>query len=379
MPAKILMYENPIFLRTYAVGEIYKNDPKLLTTNLLTQDVLIIHHTHNTGWTKIIEKIRVRAEKKLYTKIIYDYPYEAGLGPKDFEEFRQQIKEFEPYVLDVFYVLNKSMIIEDDNTHVFQLDYFAADIYDRYINYSAKASSMAIWQRPKPLSILVGKVDTKPSRLYTLYRLFEHGLLEDAMTGIINDWTDFNELKHLIKNDDFWNWLENNLGPVDYPEIVKLVTSGYPYSVKTYDYTKISVICETNTDEFLGPGSFITEKTYRPILCRTPFIMQGYQSHIDHLKSIGFDTYDRYLSNDRYLERNMVYYPDHEMEMLGPDHPRYEYINSIPIHAKELLYACEKHEPEISKIALENQRILLDHGKSEKQRLINAFKELLYS
>jgi hypothetical protein len=53
----------------------------------------------------------------------------------------------------------------------------------------------------------------------------------------------------------------------------------------------VEVVCETY---FSGDTFFPTEKTWRPILLKTPFIIQGPQNYLKNLKDLGFKTFDKW-------------------------------------------------------------------------------------
>lgn len=55
----------------------------------------------------------------------------------------------------------------------------------------------------------------------------------------------------------------------------------------------VEICCETY---FSGETFFPTEKTWRAIANRTPFIVQGPQHYLAHLKELGFQTFDQWWS-----------------------------------------------------------------------------------
>jgi hypothetical protein len=73
---------------------------------------------------------------------------------------------------------------------------------------------------------------------------------------------------------------------------------------KVYDiltqYQKIFVDI-VNLPYFSGNTFYLDEKIWRPILTKTPFIVQGPQNFIKNLKKLGFQTFDRWW-NEGYSE-----------------------------------------------------------------------------
>jgi hypothetical protein len=84
------------------------------------------------------------------------------------------------------------------------------------------------------------------------------------------------------------------LDPVTYPILMDQhlrISDQYP------DFF-VEICCETY---FSGETFFPTEKTWRAIANRTPFIIQGPQKHLKYLKDLGFQTFDHWW-NEGYSE-----------------------------------------------------------------------------
>jgi hypothetical protein len=65
--------------------------------------------------------------------------------------------------------------------------------------------------------------------------------------------------------------------------------------IKHYDKIFLDLVIETYV---LGNTFFPTEKTLRPIIARTPFIVMGPKNYLSNLKSLGFRTFDRWWDED---------------------------------------------------------------------------------
>jgi hypothetical protein len=59
-----------------------------------------------------------------------------------------------------------------------------------------------------------------------------------------------------------------------------------------YNSTCFSIASETYTESSPGQPVFITEKTFKPIAFRHPFMVFGNAGTLEHLHSIGFETYE---------------------------------------------------------------------------------------
>ena len=60
---------------------------------------------------------------------------------------------------------------------------------------------------------------------------------------------------------------------------------------KWYKEIFVDVICET---WYTGNSFYVTEKFWRSVVTKTPFIIQGSQNIITNLKKLGFKTFDKY-------------------------------------------------------------------------------------
>ena len=65
--------------------------------------------------------------------------------------------------------------------------------------------------------------------------------------------------------------------------------------VKQYDHVFLDVACETY---FTGQTFFPTEKTWRGIISKTPFVVQGPIDYLKNLKRLGFKTFSDYWTEE---------------------------------------------------------------------------------
>jgi hypothetical protein len=98
------------------------------------------------------------------------------------------------------------------------------------------------------------------------------------------------------------------------------------YDARWYDDTWFSIVAESYVDEYntttwgtnrtpyLGPWPFITEKTFKPIALRHPFMVYGHSGTLARLHELGFETfpemfdesYDRAGTNKIEILKNNV-------------------------------------------------------------------------
>jgi hypothetical protein len=79
----------------------------------------------------------------------------------------------------------------------------------------------------------------------------------------------------------------------------------------------VEIACESY---FTGKTFFPTEKTWRAITMRTPFIIQGPQNYLKNLKLLGFKTFDRWW-DEGYSEDPADYQPLEILKVI-------EYLNT---------------------------------------------------
>jgi len=71
----------------------------------------------------------------------------------------------------------------------------------------------------------------------------------------------------------------------------QLLLNDQEYFAQTYQDFFVEIVCESY---FTGRTFFPTEKIFRPILLKTPFIVQGPQNFLHNLRSLGFQTFSNW-------------------------------------------------------------------------------------
>lgn len=70
-----------------------------------------------------------------------------------------------------------------------------------------------------------------------------------------------------------------------------IITPAHFNIAKYYNKFLIEIICETYT---AGQSFYPTEKTWRPLVCKTPFMIQGPVNFLKNLRRMGFKTFSQY-------------------------------------------------------------------------------------
>lgn len=209
-------------------------------------------------------------------------------------------------IVDFNYVLNRvgSSYSYKNASNILFVEYFAMQTH-RLINEGVHPYNK-IWNTNSDKGLfLVGKPN-KMNRLPILYQLYKKDSLDKFEWSLYLDDDIVTSIKkaNILELDDneLSTFLEHcgrkpDKAPIKFNKTddgdVVHDYSGFPFDSSLYENTLFSLISET---EFNDSGSiFITEKTWRTIVNKHPFIMAGTVNILSHLKSLGFRTFEKYL------------------------------------------------------------------------------------
>jgi len=308
---------------------------------------------------RLLDIIAKRKKQKLQSEIVYEYSHEAGIGDNDLIEYVDLLKSRNIPLGNVKFILNLDQKYIDKRLKISSLQIYSVDFFSvstlRHIQAGINQyTTKHLAHRDPRINFLAAQLFHKTSRLDALYLLFKKGLIQDAIKGILITTDQLDEHRRKINDNSFYIWLSNNLGPADNVKVFKdentggyTACNGNPYSVHIYDQSRVSYICETNCEVHPTPDTFITEKTYRPIINGSPFVLQGSYGQLDFLESIGINTYQKYTGR-RYNEGS-----------------KSSYVESVVDAAQELLQATMKYPYDLDNIARHNQNRLIDYANKQ--------------
>lgn len=145
--------------------------------------------------------------------------------------------------------------------------------------------------------LLVGK--DRFHRIQLLKRFYESSSLDKLLWSFsISDAAAENIKQNSFSNytdSEFQNFLNSCIRYLDYSNNCNdtFIHIGYPYDVDLYNNTGFSIIAET---EFHAVDYvYFTEKTWRPIVNKHPFVLAAPAKNYHRLKSLGFRTFENYL------------------------------------------------------------------------------------
>jgi len=95
------------------------------------------------------------------------------------------------------------------------------------------------------------------------------------------------DLKKIKSQKKFINTNNNDCYPIQHPSNLNIL--------QHYNNFFVDIVCESSIS---GEVFFLTEKTFRPIIARRPFILLGNRESMRNLRKLGFKTFDQWWDED---------------------------------------------------------------------------------
>lgn len=156
--------------------------------------------------------------------------------------------------------------------------------------------------------ILTGKTNS-PNRIGFLIECIKAGILKNHIYSFFPPKEPL--IKHQTLNifnelcdwdyDSFCKEYENNPDDIDIRNTEEdMHYSGFPFSTKLFSDTVVSVVLETNIYRNHNNNADFSEKTYKAIINKHPFIIANSPNSLTMLKKYGFYTFEEYMLNSNY-------------------------------------------------------------------------------
>lgn len=179
---------------------------------------------------------------------------------------------------------------------------------------------------------------TKEHRIGLLKKFYDTDTIHNLVWSFINTDTEKNEIRNRFFSDytdeQYQAFLNHCERILDYtPEYDDnswtFSHNGYPCDISLYERTGFSIISETWINH---SNHLFTEKTWRAIVNKHPFIMVGPIHNITKLRNLGFKTFNEYLTIPEYdrIDSNVS-----------------DRLDAIVINASDFRTLLEKKEPHI--------------------------------
>jgi len=319
--------------------------------------IVIDSNMHKTHIEK--ELFSQRADNNRSTLLLVDYAYETGLSEDQYDNKVRQIAKQGVNIKNVIFVFNRSAYhswMDKHSRNIVVIDLFATSAAIRHAIHNLPVSQTLVKDRPQRVNLLLGKPN-KQSRLLITKSLFDRKSLIDPLVSLLG------KPKDLSKYDDgFIKFIEDNQGPVDDVAVMDtnegVSSQGWSSSTDVYDQTAVSIVCETHET---NDSIFLTEKTYRPILNRHPFVIRSSFKALEYLRSVGFKTFNDFIDED--------YNSDGTVSQDNAD--------VLIQRAEELLKATQSNTDQIQEIVDHNYKVVIALAQLELARLNQKIFEAL--
>lgn len=312
-----------------------------------------IHHT------KIEKQIfDQRSDRNKKTILLVDYSYETGLDEELYDQKVRQIASNGIDIKDVIFVFNRGAYkswMDKHSKQILVIDLFAISAAIRHAIHNMPVSTNSVADRPKRINFLIGKPNKK-SRMLIAESIHQNTDVKDPLVSILGmpDESNYDE--------SFLQFLRNNQGPKDGAEIMQtsegISSQGWSNDTSIYDQSSVSIVCETHET---NDSIFLTEKIYRPIINRHPFVIRSSFRTIEYLQSVGFKTFNG-LIDESY---------DADLEVSKQN------CNTIVTRAQQLLTAVKEYPQKVQEIVDHNYKILIALAQLELARINQKIFELL--
>ena len=362
-------------------GTIFPMFPQLFNKRVINPVHARIHH----GTLAILLRIDILLQAKAaavyecfslykyrknhgsHTKIILDYSLE-GLCYNTPTEVRVLMSIFNEYDVDVandiVFVHNdifNRISISDTIGQNITVDYHSIEAYSKCILTTNNfIDSTLVKDRINGLNLLIGKLKVKHARFFTAYYFYKHDLLDSAVLGIHALPEDIlANMKKYPKCDDinFYNKIITCLGPADSISILHETNEGWtaraggwPFDTAIFKNSSITYSCETYDGGDRGSFNLlVTEKTYRAVINKHPFIVQAAPGQLNTIKSLGFETFSSII-DESYNEYDQL---------------DYSHVEKTVLAAKDFLVKIPDNIDKVQEIVDYNYQHWLSRAKTE--------------
>jgi hypothetical protein len=232
-------------------------------------------------------------------------------SPAMLVELEQVIKSF-----DIGY----TFILDGEYEDLSEVKGVSNIIYSDFLAFSSYINSIdsedqecnEFWNNTKTKGLwTIGRVE-RPHRAILMSKLWENNLLDriDWSFYTYSDNKDYIHKTLLSHYDDltFEKFIKDCTRSLDFTANTddNFHSSGYPFDPNLYRNTSFSIVTESdfNIYDYHQPEFTpkITEKTYRTIINKHPFISAWFPGMIKKLKSKGYRTFEEYTTNPNYNE-----------------------------------------------------------------------------
>jgi hypothetical protein len=248
------------------------------------------------------------------------------------------------------------------------------DFYVNMIYQSYKDSNTAQWNSQADKFLFLGGVPSRPNRIVLLSKIYSRGLLKNSEWSFFPPWTvddqewcrnalsdmeDYDKFLLDCKNsiDDLYE-TSKNYSRYNSEQLVQNKTHETAWcqspgwvNPTVFERTLFSLLSEGNAYPPATDYKFLTEKTWRAVANKHPFIFAGEVDQFNFLKSRGLRTFENYTDSYPYIENE-----DNRLDAVTD--ATEQFLKNIKLHQEEIAQDVEYNYQIYLKEVSKNQSIL---------------------
>lgn len=244
----------------------------------------------------------------------------------------------------------------------------------RMVYNSFKNTKLPPWMPKNKSFLFLGGVPSRPNRINLLSKFYDADMLTDTIYSFFPPWTDDDKercrnfmmhytdsqydtfLTKCTKSIDYRYEVSKNYSRLSRKEWDEQNVYDQPWvkdlawiNPNVFIDTVLSVISEGNAYSPASNFKFLTEKTWRTIAMRHPFVFAGYPEQFDYAKSLGLKTFEEYM-----LIKDYAYIVDEDAR-----------LDAIVINTKYFIENYNNHKEQICIDTEHNYKLFMDIGKEQ--------------
>ena len=254
-------------------------------------------------------------------------------------------------------------------------DHLYLNYYHRIVYNSFKNTRLPAWNSNAKSFLFLGGVPSRIDRINLLSKIYDAALLDTAVWTFFPPWTDSDKewcrdalpdytneqyLKFISSCDkriDDRYEQSKNYSRITRDDWDEQDTYSQPWvkdlawiNPQVFADTLLSIISEGNAYDPATNYRFLTEKTWRTVAMRHPFIFAGYPEQFEYAKSLGLRTFEEYM-----LIKDYAYITD--------EHAR---LNAVVTNTKHFLENYSQNKDAIQQDTEYNYNLFISMGQEQE-------------
>jgi hypothetical protein len=259
-------------------------------------------------------------------------------------------------------------------------DHLYFNYYHSIVYNSFKHTQLPSWNNNSNSFLFLGGVPSRMNRIKLLGKFYDKQMLANSIWTFFSPWVDSdkewcrNVMSHYT-DEQYLKFLEDcnhrvddiyeeskNYSRTSREEWDKQDMYNQPWvkdlaciDPKVFADTVLSVVSEGNAYDPATNYKFLTEKTWRAIAMRHPFIFAGYPDQFNYIKSFGLRTFEEYM-----LIKDYAFIQNEE-----------DRLDAVVVNTKYFLENYKQHKEEIQRDIDHNYNVFMSLAEQEQLFLKN--------